>query len=53
VMEGNTELDMNGGNRIQYNSERILDLQSTMPSLSRETVQMSNRTGQMKGVPSE
>lgn len=53
VMEGNTELDMNGGNRIQYNSEKILDLQSTMPSLSTETVQVANRTGQLHGSSSE
>lgn len=53
VMEENTELDMNGGNRIQYNSEKILDLQSTMPSLGVETVQMTNRTGQLNGFSSE
>lgn len=45
LMEGNTELKMNGGNRIQYNSEKILDQVDKLPSVKVETIQVRNQDG--------
>ncbi|MFB6229654.1 MAG: hypothetical protein ABEL04_00735 [Salinibacter sp.] len=45
LMEGNTELDMNGGNRVQYNSEKIEKYFNTVSSLSTTIVQVTNRSG--------
>lgn len=47
LMEENTELDMNGGNRVQYNSEKIRDYFGSMGSLSALTVRITNRSGKI------
>ncbi|MCS3682791.1 hypothetical protein [Salinibacter ruber] len=47
LMEENTELDMNGGNRVQYNSEKIRDYFGSMGSLSALSVRITNRSGRI------
>lgn len=44
LMEGNTDFTMHGGNRVQYNSENILDLIGTV-SVSREAIFVADRNG--------
>lgn len=44
VMEDNTTLDMNGGNRVQYNSEKIEDYFDTFPSTSTVTIRVQDRS---------
>lgn len=45
LMEKDTDIEMNGGNRIKYNSEKILDIVSTLPAVAVETIEISDQSG--------
>lgn len=45
VMEKNATLDMNGGNRVQYNTNKLRDYFGTLPSMSTMAVVVKDRSG--------